>query len=107
MTERKDRELIESRYGALGCGAQSVTINDVAYSIADLLSRMGLNFDDSRPIDAQRLAEDRFVFRYYDGQDQRVVAVEFDTAFHTVAEIRALFPEWLSDDESYPQYCGH
>jgi hypothetical protein len=53
------------------------------------------------------LATDRFVFRYYDGQDQRVVAVEFDASFRPISEIRALFPEWLGDEESYPQYCGH
>ena len=107
MTERNDRELIESRYGALGSGAEIVVILDITYSTADLLVRMGLDFDDSRPIDALMLSADHYVFRYYDGQDQRVVAIEFDARFRTLAEIRARFPEWLGDDESYPQYCGH
>jgi hypothetical protein len=107
MTEREDRDLIESRYGALGSGAPTVIVRDTAYSISDLLMRMGLNFDDSRPIDVAMLSDDRYVFRYYDGQDQRVVAVEFDGSFNPLGEIRARFPEWLGDDECYPQYCGH
>ena len=107
MTERNDRELIERRYGPLGSGVESVTILEVAYSTSDLLARMGLNFEDSRPIDALMLSEDRYVFRYYDGQDQRVVAVEFDARFRTLGEIRARFPEWLGDEECFPQYCGH
>jgi hypothetical protein len=107
MTELKGTEVIESRYGPLGCGGQSVTVKEIVYSISDLLVRMGLNFDDSRPIDAMTLSEDRYVFRYYDGQDQRVVALEFDSDFRNLGEIRAQFPEWVGDEECYPHYCGH
>lgn len=107
MTERDERELIERRYGPLGCGARAVTIHAVAYSIDDLLVRMGVNFDDSRAIDVMPFGDDRYVFRYYDGQDQRVVAVEFDDQLRTIAEIRAYFPESTGDDEWTPQYCGH
>jgi hypothetical protein len=99
--------LIESRYGPLGSGGQTLTIKDVVYSISDLLVRMGLNFDDSRAIDAKALQDGRYVFRYYDGQDQRVVALEFDADFHSLSEVRAAFPEWVGDKEYYPQYCGH
>jgi hypothetical protein len=107
MTERRGPELIESRYGPLGSGEQTLTIRDVVYSISDLLTRMGLNFDDSRAIDAKALADGRFVFRYYDGQDQRVVALEFDADFRSLSELRAQFPEYRGDEEYFPQYCGH
>jgi hypothetical protein len=99
--------LIESRYGALGSGGQSLTIKGVVYSASELLVCMALNFDDSRAIDAQALPDGRYVFRYYDGQDQRVVALEFDADFQPLGEVRAQFPEWIGDDEYYPQYCGH
>lgn len=99
--------LIESLYGALGSAGQSVTIKGVVYSASELLISMALNFDDSRPIDAQVLPNGRFVFRYYDGQDQRVVALEFDADFRPLGEVRAQYPEWIGDDEYYPQYCGH
>jgi hypothetical protein len=105
MTGAKDAALIESRYGPLGSGAKSLTIRGSVYSVSDLLVRMALNFDDSRAIDARELLEGRYVFRYYDGQDQRVVALEFDADFRSLSEVRAPFsPE---DEEYYPQHSGH
>jgi len=53
---------------------------------------MALNFDDKPAIDAMTLSGGRFVFRYYDGQDQRVVALEFDEDFRTLGEVRAPVP---------------
>jgi hypothetical protein len=103
----KGPALIESRYGPLGSGGESLTIKDVVYSVSDLLVHLGLNFDDSRAIDALTLPDGRFVFRYYDGQDQRVVAVEFDADFRSLREVRAQFPEWIGDEEYFPQYSGH
>ena len=90
MAEGKGPALIESRYGPLGSGSQTLTIKDV-----------------SRAIDALALTDGRYVFRYYDGQDQRVVALEFDADFRSLGEVRAQFPEWIGDEEYYPQYCGH
>ena len=107
MAGLKGPALIETRYGPLGSGGQTLTIKDVVYPVADLLVHMGLNFDDSRAIDALALPDGRYVFRYYDGQDQRVVAVEFDADFRFLSEVRAQFPEWIGDDEYYPQYSGH
>ena len=107
MAPESGPALIESRYGPLGCGVQTLTVKDVGYSVSDLLVRMGLNFDDSRAIDALTLADGRYVFRYYDGQDQRVVALEFDADFNPLSEVRAQYPEWIGDEEYFPQYCGH
>ncbi len=107
MSELNGRSLIESRYGPLGSGVQTLTINDAVYSVSDLLIRMGLNFDDSRAIDALELPNGRYVFRYYDGQDQRVVALEFDAGFRNLGEMRAPFAQWNGDEEYFPQYCGH
>jgi|SRR5713226_3463982 hypothetical protein len=107
MAELKGTALIESRYGPLGGGGQTLTIKDAVYSVSDLLVRMGLNFDDSRAIDALALPNGSYVFRYYDGQDQRVVALEFDADFRALGEVRAQFPEFIGGEEYYPQYCGH
>ncbi|MEX0878798.1 MAG: hypothetical protein WD451_03615 [Thermoanaerobaculia bacterium] len=107
MAELKGPALIESRYGPLGSGGETLTIKEVVYSVSELLVHMGLNFDDSRAIDAQTLPDGHYVFRYYDGQDQRVVALEFDADFRSISEVRAQFPEWIGDEEYYPQYCGH
>jgi hypothetical protein len=107
MTGLKGPALIENRYGPLGSGGQTLTIKDAVYSVSELLVGMGLNFDDSRAIDAMALPDGRYVFRYYDGQDQRVVALEFDADFRSLSEMRAQFPEWIGDEEYFPQYCGH
>jgi hypothetical protein len=98
---------MESRYGPLGSGEQALTIGSVNYELAELMSQMGLNFDDSRTIDVLTLAEGHFVIRYYDAQDQRVVAQEFDTNFHLLLETRAHSAEWLGEEAYFSLFSGH
>jgi len=62
---------MESRYGPLGSGGQTLTINGVVYSLSELLVRLGLDFGDSRPIDVVTLSDGHYVVRYFDAEDQR------------------------------------
>src|SRR5437879_5997118 len=78
MAELRGRALMESRYGPLGCGAQVLAIGSVDYTLAGLLFHMGLDFEDSRGIDLIAVSVNHYVVRYYDGQDERIVAYEFD-----------------------------
>ena len=73
-------------------------------SAADLLVRLNLNFDDSRAIELIELSEGLYCFRYYDGQDQRVVTLELDAELRVLREVRN--PE-QGDDDYYAQHCGH
>ena len=98
---------MESRYGPLGCGRQSLTIVEVEYSLPELLLRMGLNFEDSRAIDVLALSEGHYVVRYYDGQDQRVVVHEFDASWHCLGETRAHIAEWIGEDAYFSLFSGH
>ncbi|MBZ5534762.1 MAG: hypothetical protein LAO31_02310 [Acidobacteriia bacterium] len=107
MTMPKGRELIESRFGPLGCGSQSLTLGGVRYALVELMSQIGVNFDDSRPIDVLILAEGHYVIRYFDAQDQRVVAQEFDANFHPLHETRAHSAEWLDEDAYFSLFSGH
>ncbi len=107
MSALRGRELIESRYGPLGSGGQSLTIHAVEYVLVDLMSQMGLNFDDSRAIDVLALSEGHYVIRYYDAQDQRVVAQEFDPNFHLLRETRAHSAEWLGEEAYFSLFSGH
>jgi len=107
VTELRGRALIESRYGPLGSGSQGLTIAGVAYTLAELMLRMGLNFDDSRAIDSLAFAEGRYVLRYYDGQDQRVVVQEFDAHFHLLAETRAHIADWIGEEAYFSLFSGH
>jgi hypothetical protein len=101
------RLFIESRYGPLGNGSQSLTISGKFYSTSDVLAQIGLSFDDTRPIDVLAIAEGRYVVRYYDGQDQRVVAQEFDSGFHCLTEARAYITEWSGESADFSSFSGH
>ncbi len=107
MNKLRDRDVIEGRFGLLGSGAQSLTIRGVTYSLSQLLSQIGAEFDDSKPIDALALGERRYVLRYIDGQDQRVVACEFDADFRLLGETRANITEWERDNSNFACYSGH
>lgn len=107
MGELRGRALIESRFGSISrTSNQSVVIRGREWDIWDLLVTMGLNFDDSKPIDVQATG-DHFVVRYYDGQDQRVVAHEFDADLNFIAEIRGHIAEWIGEDAYFSLYSGH
>ncbi len=98
---------MESRYGPLGCGRQLLAVGNACYTPAELLSRLGLAFDDSRAIDALALPEGRYALRYYDGQDQRVAAQEFDSSFRFLGEFRAHIAEWTGEDAYFSLFSGH
>jgi hypothetical protein len=107
MNTPRDRELIEQRFGPLGSGVQSLAIRGVTHSLAQLLSQIGAEFDDSKPIDALALTGGGYVLRYIDGQDQCVVAAEFDDDFRLLGEMRASLSEWEGDDSNLAYYSGH
>ena len=45
--------------------------------------------------------------RYYDGQDQRVVAHEFDGELKFVDEMRAHVAEWIGEEAYFAFFGGH
>lgn len=107
VTAKRGREQIESRYGPLGSGQQSLTISGAEYTLTKLMFQMGLGFDDTRPIDASTLPVGHYVIRYYDAQDHRVVAQEFDSNFRLLCETRAHSAEWLGEEAYFSLFSGH
>jgi hypothetical protein len=103
----RGRELIESRYGPLGSGGQGLTIHGIEYHLDELMCQMGIGFDDSRAIDVLTLPEGLYVIRYYDAQDQRVVAQEFESNFNLLRETRAHSAEWLGEEAYSSFFSGH
>jgi hypothetical protein len=99
--------MIESRFGPLGSGKQALTIGGETLAADDLLHRMGLDFDDAKPIDLICVAENRYAVRYYDGQDQRIVVHEFDGDLKFVEETRAHVAEWIGEQAYYALFGGH
>jgi hypothetical protein len=98
MSDLRVRALREDRFGKLGTGHKSVVVGGAEYDLPTLLTRLDLAFEDSWPIDIQVVSEAHFCVRYYDGQDQRIVAHEFDSSFAFIAETRAHVAEWVGDD---------
>ncbi|MFB3815207.1 MAG: hypothetical protein ACE14L_13960 [Terriglobales bacterium] len=97
----RGRALIEARFGPLGKGQRELIINDAEYDFSALLARMDLAVDDIRVIDAVPVAANHYCLRYYDGQDQRIVAHEFDSNFAFLNETRAHVAEWIGEDAYY------
>ncbi len=105
--ELRGRALMEARFGPLGTGAQRLVIQGAECEIEDLLFRMGLLFDDAKPIDLLEIGPGHYVVRYYDGQDQRIVAHEFDAELHFLSEARAHIAEWIGEDAYFSLFSGH
>lgn len=99
--------MIESRFGPLGSGKQALAIGGETLDAGELLHRMGLDFDDAKPIDLITVSENRYAVRYYDGQDQRVVAHEFDGDLKFVEETRAHVAEWIGEEAYFAFFGGH
>src|SRR5512143_2670694 len=101
MTDMHGRALIESRYGKLGAGKAAIMIGDGEYDVETALARLDLIMEDSWPLDIVQVSENLFCVRYYDGQDQRIVAQEFDADFNLLTEHRAHIAEWIGEEAYY------
>ena len=93
------REAFEARFGALGSGSRLLVVGDQAFTPAELMERLGLAAEGCRSIDARELGADRFVIRFLDAEEQRIVAYEFDRHFRYLAETRIHVAEWVGDDD--------
>ena len=62
------------------------------------MERLGLAADGCRSIDARQLEADRFVIRFLDAEEQRIVAYEFDHGFRYLAETRVHVAEWIGEE---------
>ncbi|HYL12467.1 MAG TPA: hypothetical protein VEV41_05505 [Terriglobales bacterium] len=107
MNTPPGRDAIEGRFGPLGSGVQTLIIQGMTYTLAQVLSQIGAEFDDSKPIDARELSPGRYVLRYIDGQDGLVVAAEFDADFRLLSEARAKMAGWEDDGSNFAYYSGH
>ncbi len=94
----RGRALMESRFGRPGSGARRLTVAGRGYTLREAMVRLGLGFEGCRTIDGFELAPGRFAVRYYDPEDQRIVACEFDAEFRYLGELRVHVAEWVGED---------
>ena len=92
------REIFEARFGGLGTGARLLTVGEHLFTLGELMERLGLAADGCRSIDARQLEADRFVIRFLDAEEQRIVAYEFDHGFRYLAETRVHVAEWIGEE---------
>lgn len=96
------RVRMEARFGPLGAGRRSLTVGDRAYTLAELMAHLGIGFEGCRTIDGWELGPAHFAVRYYDPEEQRVVAYEFDGEFRYLTEMRVHIAEWVGEEGLAP-----
>ncbi|MBW6502999.1 hypothetical protein K0B90_01815 [bacterium] len=93
----EDKELIETRFGPLWSGKTEIPFNGGTRTLRDVKRSLALEESDAVEIDLHELPGDRFAFRFYDGDDRRVVVFVLDSQYGIVEEVRAHVAEWLGD----------
>ena len=91
------RGRMEARFGPLGRGARRLTVAGQAYTLSEIMRRLGIDFEGCRTIDGFELDAVHFAVRYYDPDEQRIVVHEFDAGFRYVTETRVHVAEWVGD----------
>jgi hypothetical protein len=100
----RSRVLMEARFGRPGSGARRLTIAGEDCTLAEAMARLGIGFDGCRTIDGFALGPAHFALRYYDPEEQRLVAYEFDAEFRYLGELRVHVAEWLGEDADLPPW---
>ena len=93
--EEKDR--IETRFGPLWSGKAEIAFRDGVRTFRDVKRALDLAGEDVMSIDLHELPGGKFAYRYYDGDDRRVVVLVCDEAGGILEEFRAHIAEWLGE----------
>ncbi len=93
-----EKELIEKEFGPLWSGADSITVGDRIFTVDGLKRAFDLWADDVVGIDLHVLPEERYAFRFYDGDDRCIVVFVFDRDLNITRELRAHIAEWIEDE---------
>jgi hypothetical protein len=94
----KARRAIEERYGKVGTGAKVLFLNGVPMGLSRISRKLMLAFEDLVPIDAGTLADGHHWIRYYEGEQRKVIVIEFDRELAIAGESGADIMDWLGDD---------
>jgi hypothetical protein len=93
----EDKELIETRFGPLWSGKAEIAFRGGARTLRDVRRALDLTGEDVMAIDLRELPGDQFAFRYYDGDDRRIVVLVCDAEGGILEEFRAHIAEWLGE----------
>lgn len=93
----EDKRLIETRFGPLWSGKTEIAFRGGVRTFRDVKRALDLAAEDVVPIDLHELPDGTFAFRFYDGDDRRVVVLVCDADGGILEELRAHIAEWLGD----------
>lgn len=93
----EDKELIETRFGPLWSGKAEIAFRGGVRTLRDVKRALDLAGEDVMAIDLCELPGETFAFRYYDGDDRRVVVLVCDADGGILEEHRAHIAEWLGE----------
>jgi hypothetical protein len=93
----EDKERIETRFGPLWSGKTEIAFRGGVRTIREVKRALDLTGEDVMAIDLHELPCGTFAFRYYDGDDRRIVALVCDAEGGILEEHRAHIAEWLGE----------
>jgi hypothetical protein len=93
----EDKVLIETRFGPLWSGKAEIAFRGGARTLRDVRQALDLAGEDVMAIDLRELPGEQFAFRYYDGDDRRIVVLVCDAEGGILEEFRAHIAEWLGE----------
>jgi hypothetical protein len=93
----EDKELIEARFGPLWSGKTEISFRGGVRTFRDVKRALDLTGEDVMSIDLHDLQDGTFAFRYYDGDDRRIVVLVCDEDGGILEEHRAHIAEWLGE----------
>ena len=93
----EDKERIETRFGPLWSGKTEIAFRGGVRSFRDVKRALDLTGEDLLAIDLHELPGGTFAFRYYDGDDRRIVVLVCDADGGILEEHRAHIAEWLGE----------
>ena len=89
----EDKERIETRFGPLWSGKTEVAFRGGVRSFRDVKHALDMTGEDLLAIDLHELPGGTFAFRYYDGDDRRIVVLVCDADGGILEEYRAHIAE--------------
>ena len=93
----EDKDRIETRFGPLWSGKTEIAFRDGVRTFRDVKRALDLAGEDVMSIDLHELRDGTFAFRFYDGDDRRIVVLVCDADGGILEEYRAHIAEWLGE----------
>ncbi|HEY7586474.1 MAG TPA: hypothetical protein VH866_08205 [Candidatus Deferrimicrobiaceae bacterium] len=94
----QDKEIMDQRFGLPWTKSESIEIGDRIFTLIEINRAFGLADGDVIGIDIQALPGELYAYRFYDGDDRRIVVFVFDRELDILEEHRAHIAEWLGDE---------